>query len=667
LIQETRTSTVQSTITGQKVEMKIAEGQMAHVMGMLTNLYADPVLAIIREYSTNGLDAHVAAGYTGPVEVTTPSALSPFFKVKDHGTGLSVEDIHNIYSQYGASTKRDTNDQVGSFGLGCKAALAYADQFTLTSCKDGTKVVVSISRDEDGVGQMTIADTLRCDEGNGTEVLIPAKPQDDFVGKARAFFSFWDEGTVLVNGEAPKRFEGLKIADDLYVIKPGNGYGEGSGKVVMGNVAYPIPAKYVQQFEVPRGVALIYFVDLGTVTLPPNRESIMDTPRTDATMALVNGKYQAGIKGAVQRAIDKAATAQEAIDTMLEWASYLTRGNETFKWQGKVLPQKYEHHPEQIVPGDPSHGTRPSAFLVTETSDSYYRKPGKAEWERAITIGGWPKTLWVEDFTPEKHTAAHKRKLLKYIADSGLEGITRIALFKDKVIRSDFHDPTKFASWDTIKAIKIENTNTLGYNARPARLKGSYDCYINGNIEDQVPADDIDTSAPVFWLQGNVRGSRWYGETLNEHHKGSTVVCLPGNRIDKFRRDFPTAKTASQGIQEAKDRWAKSITADQQRAIKLNDSVMHGYRSAAEQLRVLDDKRVVDPELRAEIRSARMDVTALLRQRQQFGESVTRTQYRGRLNAYPLYDATQYKHDHTYLYLNAAYTADQAVKAGQEN
>src|SRR5687767_10437021 len=103
---------------GQKVAMGFDPNSLAHLMSVLTDLYSDPVGAIVREYSTNALDSHVeAAAYVSalqvldthnelkhfdpryleggmpPIEVSIPSTFSPFFKVVDHGIGLSVDDI----------------------------------------------------------------------------------------------------------------------------------------------------------------------------------------------------------------------------------------------------------------------------------------------------------------------------------------------------------------------------------------------------------------------------------------------------------------------------------------------------------------------------------------------------------------------------------------------
>ena len=109
--------------------MTLAPEGVAHLTQVLTNLYADKHLAVLREYSTNALAAHVAAGTTAPVEVTLPTALNPTLThelalvITDHGIGLSRDEIVNVYARYGASTKRGTNsdgdgDAVGVVWLG---------------------------------------------------------------------------------------------------------------------------------------------------------------------------------------------------------------------------------------------------------------------------------------------------------------------------------------------------------------------------------------------------------------------------------------------------------------------------------------------------------------------------------------------------------------------
>ena len=43
-----------------RTKMTFDENSIAHLMSVLTDLYSDKELAVIREYSTNALDAHKA-------------------------------------------------------------------------------------------------------------------------------------------------------------------------------------------------------------------------------------------------------------------------------------------------------------------------------------------------------------------------------------------------------------------------------------------------------------------------------------------------------------------------------------------------------------------------------------------------------------------------------
>src|SRR6266567_2220623 len=119
-------------------------------------------------------------------------------------------------------------------GLGCKSALTYADSFTVVSTKDGRTIQVSVARDEDGGGSMTVVSDAATDEPNGTEVVVPTKRGDGFARKSSEFFRYWTEGSVLVNGEPPKRIGGLWLSDTLLLTDEAD-----EDTVVMGNVPYP--------------------------------------------------------------------------------------------------------------------------------------------------------------------------------------------------------------------------------------------------------------------------------------------------------------------------------------------------------------------------------------------------------------------------------------------
>lgn len=90
------------------------------LMQMLSkNLYSDDVGSAIRECASNALDSHRRAGVTDPIVVAfKPSAHNTYeFSVEDFGIGLDDEDVRNIISKYGKSTKRDSATELGMMGL----------------------------------------------------------------------------------------------------------------------------------------------------------------------------------------------------------------------------------------------------------------------------------------------------------------------------------------------------------------------------------------------------------------------------------------------------------------------------------------------------------------------------------------------------------------------
>lgn len=314
--------TIESNIDGESIQMTIDEGSLQHIMSVLTDLYSDTVLATVRELSTNARDTHVEAGRADlPIEISSPSGFTPVFKVKDHGTGLSLEDIRNVFSKYGASTKRGSNDVNGMLGLGAKSPLTYTSSFTVVSTKDGVTNVVSVGRSEEGGGYMEIVDTFTSNDPSGTEIQVPVSRQDihTFVQKIERLFSFWDAGTVKIDGVLNTGYscpDGIKINDRTYAIP---GFGSDSA-IVMGGVPYPLP------FENPMSVSFVHFADIGDVTFSPSRESLLTNKKNKDRFDAILAGIKAGALDAVRGQVENAPTPADAVREVNKIQSgYLSR------------------------------------------------------------------------------------------------------------------------------------------------------------------------------------------------------------------------------------------------------------------------------------------------------------------------------------------------------
>ena len=131
-------------------EVAFSIGNPLWVMKNLAKLYSDTSTAVIREYSTNAVDSHIMAGKADvPIEITLPDLYDPYFIVQDYGLGMSEEDLFETYTKFGNSTKRETNDVNGMYGFGSKSAVAYTNQFTNESVKDGEKIHALVTKRPD--------------------------------------------------------------------------------------------------------------------------------------------------------------------------------------------------------------------------------------------------------------------------------------------------------------------------------------------------------------------------------------------------------------------------------------------------------------------------------------------------------------------------------------
>src|SRR4029077_7352887 len=120
---------VATSLPADSAAFGISAADSAHIMTILRDtLYSDKILAIMREYGANAWDANREAGRgQEPIEVTIPARGAPTLVIRDHGPGLSRDDIKKVYTQYGASTKRDSDLAVGMLGIGSKSGFAYTD------------------------------------------------------------------------------------------------------------------------------------------------------------------------------------------------------------------------------------------------------------------------------------------------------------------------------------------------------------------------------------------------------------------------------------------------------------------------------------------------------------------------------------------------------------
>lgn len=230
----------------------------AKMFDVLSNsMYEDKVGSIVREICSNAVDGHTKAGTPDkPFTVHVPNAIEPWFSVKDEGVGMSAEVIEEVYSTYGVSTKDQSNDEIGAFGLGSKTPFAYTDQFTIISIHAGVKSTYTAFRGNDGLPVINLLSTEETSEHAGVEVNIAVNKEDfqEFQKKILSqlkFFKVKPKLTMAGQGASEMKFADLSRnvsyeSDKVRVYSGRSGYGYNSDSgdpvsgmwIVQGGVGY---------------------------------------------------------------------------------------------------------------------------------------------------------------------------------------------------------------------------------------------------------------------------------------------------------------------------------------------------------------------------------------------------------------------------------------------
>jgi len=298
MIAEQKTHRLVRSHDFDEAEFGIDQEDIGFVIDLLRNqIYSNKILAVVREYTTNAVDAHKDVGKPNlPISVNLPTRFNPHFTVRDYGHGLSHDDVCNIYVRYCKSTKRQSNAFTGQLGIGCKSGFAYGDSFTVTSFHEGIKTTYVAQIDETSQGKIIKMDETESKEKSGIEIKIAVAEEDiySFNSEALKLFKYFKVKPKLTGSNEPiKEFKKTLEGDDWYIVEQEQshnyGYSRSSNRAVavMGNIGYPIDADVIknldehQQSILEHGELHIQF-DIGDLSIAPSREALEYTRKTQA-------------------------------------------------------------------------------------------------------------------------------------------------------------------------------------------------------------------------------------------------------------------------------------------------------------------------------------------------------------------------------------------------
>lgn len=287
-------------------QYRITEANQARILVSLSDkMYTRKELAVVREYSNNGNDAHIVAGKpTSELIITLPTFNNLVFKVRDFGSGLTREQIRDVYCVLGESSKRNSPEQNGVLGYGCKAGFAHADSFTVTSWINGEKTIYNCIKG-DVVKLPSVIELSRCpsDEPSGIEVCVPVKQASlwTFHREAVNFFKYWENLPTFIDLDDDNRasIESFRntpptLSGEGWSIRPKSD-GSAVGIAFMGGVPYRIDWNMLGSkmaltshrrvlFDLFQNNDVLLTFMMGEVQFVDSREGLEYTDKTIAAM-----------------------------------------------------------------------------------------------------------------------------------------------------------------------------------------------------------------------------------------------------------------------------------------------------------------------------------------------------------------------------------------------
>jgi hypothetical protein len=335
MIIEQKTNAVISKGIKGSVSFGIKQDGLAHIFNVLRNqLYSDKILAVLREYSCNAVDAHTEAGKAElPIRVTLPSLLAPELKIRDFGSGLTDLEINEIYAFYGESTKRKSNALIGQLGLGSKSAFAYGDNFLINSFVNGVKTSYNAFIDDSQVGQIAKMASSPTQEPNGVEIVIAVKKDDinAFENKAQKLYRYFPvKPEVLGSAEFSFGNESEVIYKNNFGSFSKNcaSYGNRQSVAIMGCIGYIINPNAMNLSSDKEDDQICYrilnnrsgefFFEIGELDIAASREGLQYTDKTINAIKSKIVKFHDGLR---QHITDTLSTAHSY------WASCKMFGN----------------------------------------------------------------------------------------------------------------------------------------------------------------------------------------------------------------------------------------------------------------------------------------------------------------------------------------------------
>lgn len=251
------------------------------------SLYTDKMGAGIREIISNALDANAEAGKADhPIKLNFPASDNLTFSVRDFGKGLSEKDIFELYTTFFKSTKDQSNDFIGGFGIGSKSPFAYTNSFLVASYQEGIKKVYMMTLINDEPSCMKLSEE-ETEEENGLEVSYQVKANDLIKFQQKIIYLCMGLSVKPIHNYPDELYtweDHENIANKFKILNPeiNGGVSLANGLYVrIGQILYPAPIKIHDRYHYHIPICAVVDVSIGELELTASRETLASNESND--------------------------------------------------------------------------------------------------------------------------------------------------------------------------------------------------------------------------------------------------------------------------------------------------------------------------------------------------------------------------------------------------
>lgn len=342
MIHEEEKQEILSSLTGEETSFAI-DATSSHIFEILRDKqYSNGKESLVREIIANAKDSHAEAGKSDvPIRIWLNTN---YLTIQDFGVGLSPERMDTVYRHYGRSSKRNSNEQQGFYGIGAKSFFSYATSASITSIYNGIKYEYVAYINDTGVGAIPLISQEPTDEGNGVSIKIPIQSRHftEFRGYVQKYAQFMDPTPEI-------------LGDNIYgPTEPPKVTLEGTGwkmfarsdlsqyNVLLDGIPYKYDVDYDKRIH---GVTFIF--KTGQLIPSATREALTVCQKNEDAINAASKIFKAEIIETTKSAIENSNDLAEVISAIDSAKKFFGSTQEEWKWGGGTLT--YPFHDNRII------------------------------------------------------------------------------------------------------------------------------------------------------------------------------------------------------------------------------------------------------------------------------------------------------------------------------